>query len=79
MRPEPESFVAFPHCIKVEFHESGWVHYQAIFLTRRFLPKELLGKCCAGKSEINAWASKTLKQWHEHGVKRRRSAPPRRP
>ncbi len=31
-----------PYCIKVEFHDSGWVHYHAIFLTRRFLPKELL-------------------------------------
>jgi hypothetical protein len=31
-----------PYCIKVEFHESGWVHYHVIFLTRRFLPKELL-------------------------------------
>jgi hypothetical protein len=31
-----------PYCIKVEFHESGWVHYHAVFLTRRFLPKELL-------------------------------------
>lgn len=33
-----------PYCIKVEFHDSGWVHYHAIFLTRRFLPKELLSK-----------------------------------
>jgi hypothetical protein len=31
-----------PYCIKVEFHESGWVHFHSIFLTRRFLPKELL-------------------------------------
>jgi hypothetical protein len=31
-----------PYCIKVEFHENGWTHYHAIFLTRRFLPKELL-------------------------------------
>ncbi|MBU6402444.1 MAG: hypothetical protein KGS61_19160 [Verrucomicrobia bacterium] len=31
-----------PYCIKVEFHESGWVHYHSIFLTSRFLPKELL-------------------------------------
>jgi hypothetical protein len=31
-----------PYCIKVEFHESGWVHYHVIFLTRHFLPKELL-------------------------------------
>ncbi len=33
-----------PYCIKVEFHESGWVHYHAIFLTHRFLPKELLAE-----------------------------------
>ncbi len=33
-----------PYCIKVEFHESGWVYYHAIFLTRRFLPKELLAE-----------------------------------
>lgn len=31
-----------PYCVKVEFHESGWVHYHVILLTRRFLPKELL-------------------------------------
>jgi hypothetical protein len=33
-----------PYCVKVEFHESGWVHYHVIFLTRRFLPKELLAE-----------------------------------
>lgn len=33
-----------PYCIKVEFHESGWVHYHAVFLTHRFLPKELLAE-----------------------------------
>src|ERR1017187_7567684 len=33
-----------PYCIKVEFHESGWVHYHAIFLTPRFLPKEVLSE-----------------------------------
>ena len=33
-----------PYCVKVEFHESGWVHYHAIFLTRRFLPRELLAE-----------------------------------
>jgi hypothetical protein len=33
-----------PYCIKVEFHENGWVHYHAIFMTRRFLPKELLAE-----------------------------------
>lgn len=31
-----------PYCVKLEFHESGWPHFHAIFLTRRFLPKELL-------------------------------------
>jgi hypothetical protein len=35
-----------PYCIKVEFHESGWVHYHAVFLTHRFLPKELLAELC---------------------------------
>jgi len=33
-----------PYCVKVEFHESGWVHYHVIFLTHRFLPKELLAE-----------------------------------
>jgi hypothetical protein len=33
-----------PYCVKVEFHESGWVHFHVIFLTRRFLPKELLAE-----------------------------------
>lgn len=33
-----------PYCIKVEFHESGWVHYHSIFLTRRFVPKEMLSE-----------------------------------
>lgn len=33
-----------PYCVKLEFHESGWVHYHVIILTRRFLPKELLAE-----------------------------------
>lgn len=33
-----------PYCVKVEFHENGWVHYHVIFLTHRFLPKELLAE-----------------------------------
>ncbi len=33
-----------PYCVKVEFHESGWVHFHVIFLTHRFLPKELLAE-----------------------------------
>jgi hypothetical protein len=33
-----------PYCVKVEFYESGWVHYYVIFLTRGFLPKELLAE-----------------------------------
>ena len=36
--------IAAPYCVKVEFHESGWVHYHVIFLTHRFLPKELLAE-----------------------------------
>jgi hypothetical protein len=33
-----------PYCIKLEFHRSGWVHFHAIFLTRRFLPGPLLNE-----------------------------------
>ncbi len=28
----------------MEFHESGWVHYHVMFLTQRFVPKELLSE-----------------------------------
>lgn len=31
-----------PYCIKLEFHRSGWAHFHAVFLTRRFLPGALL-------------------------------------
>lgn len=31
-----------PYFVKVEFHESGYAHYHIIFLSRRFLPRELL-------------------------------------
>lgn len=33
-----------PYCVKVEFHKSGWVHFHVIFLTRRFIPADLLTK-----------------------------------
>lgn len=31
-----------PYAVKVEFHANGWAHFHVIFLTRRFLPGELL-------------------------------------
>lgn len=31
-----------PYAIKHELHKGGWAHYHAIFLTRSYLPKELL-------------------------------------
>lgn len=31
-----------PYCVKVEFHQSGWAHFHVVFLTRRYLPPELL-------------------------------------
>jgi hypothetical protein len=34
--------IASPYAVKVEFHESGWAHFHVVFLTRRFLPAELL-------------------------------------
>jgi len=33
-----------PYCVKVEFHEDGWAHFHVIFLTRRFLPGQLLNE-----------------------------------
>jgi len=31
-----------PYAVKVEFHGNEWAHFHAIFLTRRFLPPQLL-------------------------------------
>lgn len=31
-----------PYCVKVEFHTNGWAHLHAVFLTRRFVPGEML-------------------------------------
>jgi len=30
------------YCVKVEFHRNGWPHFHVVFLTRRFVPGELL-------------------------------------
>ena len=31
-----------PYCVKVEFHQNGWAHFHIVFLTRRYLPADLL-------------------------------------
>lgn len=31
-----------PYCVKTEFHENGWAHFHVLFLTRRFVPAELI-------------------------------------
>lgn len=31
-----------PYCVKVEFHQDGRAHFHAVFLTRRYVPGELL-------------------------------------
>jgi hypothetical protein len=31
-----------PYAVKVEFHRNGWAHFHVIFLTRNYLPGELL-------------------------------------
>ena len=36
-----------PYCVKVEFHANGWAHFHVVFLTRRYLPGELV-KCLWG-------------------------------
>ena len=33
-----------PYAIKVEFHQSGWAHFHAVFLTKRYLPGALLNE-----------------------------------
>lgn len=32
------------YCVKVEFHRNGWAHFHVIFLTRRYVPNDLLRK-----------------------------------
>jgi len=31
-----------PYCVKTEFHQSGWAHFHVLFLTRRFIPAQLI-------------------------------------
>ncbi len=31
-----------PYCVKVEFHQNGWAHFHVVFLTRNFIPGELI-------------------------------------
>lgn len=33
-----------PYCVKVEFHGNEWAHFHVIFLTRRFIPGDLLNE-----------------------------------
>jgi hypothetical protein len=42
-----------PYCIKLEFHADGWPHFHAIFLTRRFLPAQLLNELWSnGRAQV---------------------------
>lgn len=31
-----------PYCVKVEFHQNGWAHFHVVFLTRNYVPGELI-------------------------------------
>ena len=31
-----------PYAVKLEFHENGWPHFHIVFLTKRFLPPDLV-------------------------------------
>lgn len=33
-----------PYAVKLEFHKNGWAHFHVVFLTRHFLPGELLNE-----------------------------------
>jgi hypothetical protein len=51
-----------PYGIKVEFHENGWAHFHAIFLTHRFLPGPLLtGMWGLGRTDVRRIDSKEFR------------------
>lgn len=42
-----------PYCVKTEFHENGFAHFHLIFLTRKFLPADLLNHLWGyGRTEV---------------------------
>lgn len=34
--------ITAPYCVKVEFHQNGWAHFHVVFLTRNYVPGELI-------------------------------------
>ena len=47
------------YCVKTEFHENGFAHFHLIFLTRRFLPAELLNHLWSyGRTEVKRIGNK---------------------
>ena len=51
-----------PYCVKVEFHANGWAHFHVVFLTRRYLPGELLNTLWElGRTNVGRIRNKTFR------------------
>ena len=50
-----------PYCVKVEFHQNGWAHFHVVFLTRRYLPGDLLNHLWGfGRTNVRRIRNKTF-------------------
>ena len=50
------------YCTKVEFHDNGWPHFHCVFLTKRFLPGELLNALWKlGRTNVTRISNKDFK------------------
>ena len=51
-----------PYCVKVEFHANGWAHFHAVFLTRRYVPGDLLNALWElGRTNVGRIRNKTFR------------------
>ncbi len=51
-----------PNFVKVEFHANGWAHFHVIFLTRRYLPGDLLNELWKlGRTNVRRIRNKTFR------------------
>jgi len=59
-----------PYAVKVEFHASGWAHFHVVFLTRRFLPAELLNHLWElGRTNIRRISNKHFRYLLKYVIK----------
>jgi hypothetical protein len=47
-----------PYCVKVEFHRSGWAHFHVVFLSKRYVPGELVSELWSfGRTDVRRISS----------------------